>query len=428
MSTYFTLPPVTELGPDLGCAIAQAATSHSATVTVATGFILMRGQRYRRLTECHHRTAALSMARRHQARLGEAVAMVDGRVVYQELFANAGARGAVSGVVKRIDPLTPEGFDRIVDRVARQLRRATVQNEAEAVARAIDRLDVDWRNLSEEGRSAVVRAANRALADLPEVVLPAINEVFELESERVIRGTRGSLRTRFDLPIGSDLTRVDERIAVFVAESQINFIRDEYGRRLDDLGALARDIVSTGAEEGLGRDAISQNLQRALRSQIRGRNAFYWDVVAGAFVNRARSFAEVSAFDESGVAFYQISAVLDEVTSDICRFLDGRVLSVSRAMELFRDGEALRDPEQIRAEQPWLAIRRDDEGRRAIVIPKPDGDIPAATVTDSAELAGRKDDRGTFANEISSRALMDAGVGPPPYHGLCRTVLLPVLP
>ncbi len=95
MSTYFTLPPVTELGPDLGRAIAQAATSHSATVTVATGFILVRGQRYRRLTECRHRTAALSMARRHQARLGEAVAMVDGRVVCTKSFLPTRARAGL---------------------------------------------------------------------------------------------------------------------------------------------------------------------------------------------------------------------------------------------------------------------------------------------------------------------------------------------
>ncbi len=424
MSTYFTVPPLRELGPDFAHAAALMTASHRASLGVATGYILVRGGRYRRLMDRCDRVLALAIARQSGARLGEAVATVDGRVMYRELD---DLQGTLSPVWKRIDPLTPDGFDRIVDRVARALRSATLETEAEAVRRAIDRLDVDWPNLSPEGRAAVVQAANRALVDLPQTVLPAINDVFEVESERVIRATRASLRTRFEFPIGTDLTRVDERIAVFVAESQINFIRDEYGRRLENLSAVARDVVADGAQQGLGRDAVAQNLGEALRGRIKGRNAFYWDVVAAAFVNRARSFAEVSAFDESGVVQYQISAVLDEVTTDICRFLHGRILSVGHAMALMRDGELLREPEDIKAAQPWLAVKRDRRGNRVIVIPKPEGDILAATVTESAEHAGRKDARGTFSNEISSVGLMDAGVGPPPFHGLCRTTLLPVL-
>lgn len=415
---FFAVGPVRELGDDLGRAVQQLGGDVHQRRHRAHGFVVVSGRGYGRLPLEIRREEALARVRGSRMRLGEAVAFVGEQVVYREVHPE-------QHVEKVIDPRSPGGFLRIVNQIARALRGATVDAEADAVRRAIDRLDVDWPNLSAEARGEVVRAANLALADLPAIVLPKVDEVLGVEANRVVLGTRSGVRRTFGLNIGADLSRTDERIARHVRESQSHFIRDELGRRREDLSGRAREIASEGIKQGLGRDAISEQLQNAYRSTTAGRNAFYWDVVASAFVNRARSLAEVSSYDEARISHYIISAVIDEVTTDVCRYLDGKRLSVGGAMDQFRRVERLSDPERIKLEQPWLGVRQDSQGQRAIFVPTVDGPVRVAVVERSAELEGLKDERGSFRAGLESSRLEEVNVGPPPYHGLCRTTTLP---
>jgi SPP1 gp7 family putative phage head morphogenesis protein len=324
-----------------------------------------------------------------------------------------------------IDPRSPEGFLRIVDQVAGELRRASQGAEAEAVRRAIAQLDVNWPGLTEDQRLRIVRAANQAIASVPPQIQFRVNRILGREASQVVRGTRRSLKERFDLPIAADLTRTDVRIARFVAGSQLNFIRDEYGRRQEDFSEKARQVVSQGIAQGLGRDDISRALGAAFRDTAMNRSAFYWDVVASAFVGRARSAAEIVSYAEAGIAYYIIEAVLDEVTTDICRYLHGKRFSVSVAMGQLERAERLRNPEDIKQAQPWLRVRQDRRGNRAIFVPTAQGDLRVAVVADSAERKGLKDARGTFRAGLSASRLETVQVGPPPYHGLCRTSTIP---
>jgi len=415
----FSVGPVRELGEDLGRAVQQLGGDPRQRAHVARGFVVTSGHSYGRLPAGLARDEVIARVRGSPMRLGEAVALIGDQVIYREV------PHAREPVEKVIDPRSPDGFVRIVNQIGRALRGATRDDESDAVRRAIERLDVDWPNLSGEARGEVVHAANLALADLPAIVLPKVDEVLGVEADRVVLGTRTGVRRTFGLKIGADLSRTDKRIARVVRESQTNFIRDELGRRRSDLSARARRIASEGIEQGLGRAEISERLRDAYRSTTAGRNAFYWDVVASAFVNRARSLAEVSAYDEAGISHYIISAVLDEVTTDICRFLDGKRMSVGAAMNQFRRVARLRDPERIKLEEPWLRVKQDRRGNRALFVPTDDGEVRVAVVERSAQLEGIKDDRGEFRAGFGSSRLEEVNVGPPPYHGLCRTTTLP---
>lgn len=418
---YFTVGPVRELGENLGRAVQQLGGDPHARPGPARGFVLVAGRRYCRLPAGMDRAAAQAHARGAHVRLGEAVALVGEQVLYRDVTP---ARAPVG---KAIDPRSPSGFLRIVDRIARALRSASEGAEAEAVRRALGRLDVDWPRLSEDGRARIVQAANQALAGVPAALLPQVQEVLGVEARRVVLGTRTAVKRDFGLRIAADLTRTDDRIARFVAESQTNFIRDEYGRRQGMFSERARRIVSDGIAQGLGRDEISQQLRDTFQHTAAARGAFYWDVVAAAFVGRARSLAEVASYEEAGVAYYLITAVLDEVTTDICRYLDGKRFSVAGAMDQFRRIERLRDPEQIKLAQPWLRVRQDGQGNRALFVPTENGAMRVAIVEDSAEQRGLKDERGTFRAGLDAARLETVNVGPPPYHGLCRSSTLPAL-
>jgi SPP1 gp7 family putative phage head morphogenesis protein len=309
-----------------------------------------------------------------------------------------------------------------VRRIARALVGVARPAEADALERAIDRLDVDWPALGESARAEIIRSAGEALGSVEKTVLPAVDRVLGEAATKLVTSTRSAARDRFELPIGRDLSRTDERVAKFVRESQGNFIRDEYSRRRENFSAQARDIVAAGVKEGLGRDDIAERLSTELGAAGLSRADSYWNVVAMSFSNRARSYTQLGAFEEARIRTFRFEAVMDQATSRVCRFMHGRIFSVERAMKRFRHVERLRDPERIQDLQPWLRLGTDGggaqtlfferEGRRHMVaeVHEPDGDD------------GGEDVR--FSPRMTDADLEAAGVTVPPLHGLCRSTLI----
>ena len=326
-------------------------------------------------------------------------------------------------VDKALDPLDRNDFMAIVRRLSRALAGVARPAEDAALRRAIERLDVDWPNLTPQARDQVVRAARQSLRTVEDQVLPQVEQLFEAEAERVVGRTRRSSVRRFGLRIGADLSRTDERIAKFVRESQGNFVRDEYGRRREEFSRRARDIVAAGVGRGLGRDDIVGEL-----SEVMGREAFdrrrdYWEVVSTVFTNRARTFTQMNAYDEAGIERYRWEAVLDELSCDRCRFMHGRTFMVAGALDRFREVERLRDPEGIRDAQPFIQVGADEDGRRVLFYERGGRRRAVAQVDDSAE--GERDAIGRYARALGSEQIEAAGLGQPPAHGRCRCLTLP---
>jgi SPP1 gp7 family putative phage head morphogenesis protein len=323
-------------------------------------------------------------------------------------------------IEKALDPLDAADFVAIVRRLSRALRGVAQPAEDAALRRALERLDVDWPNLTPEARDQVVRAARQALGAVEAQVLPQVEQIFEAEADGIVRGTRRATVRRFGLRIGADLSRTDERIAKFVRESQGNFVRDEYGRRRDDFTARAKEIVASGVERGLGRDDIAAELSESMSREAFNRSRDYWDVVANVFAGRARTFTQVNAYDEAGVERYRWEAVLDEVSCDRCRFLHGRTFTVAGAVRRFRDVERLRDPEDIRDVQPFVQVGADEDGNQVLFYERGGRRRAVAAITESAE--GERDEVGRFSRALSTAQLDAAGLGQPPAHGRCRCV------
>jgi SPP1 gp7 family putative phage head morphogenesis protein len=341
----------------------------------------------------------------------------------------AGAEAAeeiLSGVFrieKALDPLAPDGFMAIVRRLGRALRGVARPAEDGALRRAIERLDVDWPNLPPQARDQVVRAARQALQGVEAQVLPAVDHVFEVEGERVVGKTRRSTVRRLGLRIDADLSTTDERIARFVRESQGNFVRDEYGRRREAFTQRAKEIVASGMERGLGREDIVGELAKTMGEQAFDRSRDYWEVVSMVFTNRARTATQLSTFEEAGIETYRFEAVLDEVTSEVCRFMHGKVFTVSKATDRFRQVERARDPERIRDIQPFMQVGADREGNEVLFYERGARRRAVAQVDEPG--VGEADRIGEYSRPLSNEQLEAAGVTVPPIHGRCRSTILP---
>lgn len=322
-------------------------------------------------------------------------------------------------LVKRLDLSTPAGFDRAVAALAAELRGHAARAEADAVRAAIGVLDVDWRRTTASERrrliSTALVAAGRNTALVPTQIRASLADA----ARRVVTDTRSHAREQ-GLAIAADFNAVDRRVIAHVVRSQGNFVRNEYGRRLDAFGQRARDVVAAGLERGLGRADIAAELQQAARSAVIERAPFYWEVVAGSFIGRGRSNAQTSAYAEAGIERYQIVAVLDERTTACCRFMNGKVFAVRAALDQIAALEELADPESIKAAAPWV---RERGGR--LYVDHSTGRISLADVLRSG--VGQREDTGEFQAHVDASRLAGLGLSAPPFHALCRSTSVPLL-
>ena len=329
-------------------------------------------------------------------------------------------------VRKAMDLSTPRGFDRAVASLATRLRRATADSDGDAVRAAIEVLDVDWKATTATQRRNLVAQALEAAGRRTAGIVEAISAPLGEAADEVVGATRDHARSAHRLGIAADFNAVDQRITKHLVSSQANFVRDEYGRRLDDLGAEARRVVAEGLEAGLGRQEIAADLARTAENALVTRPAFYWEVVGGAFVSNGRSLAQMSAYAEAGIQRYLIEAVLDEHTTEICRYLHGKEFEVGAALQRFDRMERMDRPEDIKAEAPWVREALDpDTGTKFLYVERDGARTRIAEVARSA--VGTSDDPGEFRRGRDSAELMDMGVSFPPYHGLCRSTTVPVI-
>jgi SPP1 gp7 family putative phage head morphogenesis protein len=332
--------------------------------------------------------------------------------------------GIADPVTKAIDLRTKAGFDRAVSVLAAKLGKQSGPADAAAVRAAIAELDIDWRNSTKEQRSKAINDARVAAGKATAIIPTRIGESFGDRAKEIVGQTKKDVRAEHKLNVSLDMNALDKRIVQHLTRTQGNFVRDEYGRRVDDFGATAKAIVASSLEQGLGRDDIAEKLSEAAQSVLVNRAKSYWTTIAGAFVANARSYAQMSSYAEAGIRRYQILAVLDEVTTEQCRFLDGKEFSVGTALDRFDRIDKASDPEQIKSIAPWIRVGTNEDGARILYTGKGESRTQVAEITRSG--VGAKDDRGEYRGALGEKALDELGVGFPPYHGHCRTTTVPV--
>jgi len=324
-------------------------------------------------------------------------------------------------VSKAMNLGSARGFDRAVARLAAQLRTRASQADDAAVRAAVSVLDVDWGSTTADQRRTLIAQALEAAGGRTAAVPGAVQATFGDAADEVVRAARSAARQGQRFAISADFNALDHRIVDYLATSQSAFIRDEYGRRAEVFSVQARRIVSDGLEAGLGRQDIARDLARAAASTIAGRGQPYWEVVAGSFIAQGRSFGQLSSLAEAGIDRYVFEAVLDEHTTETCRFLHGKTFSVSRGLQLFERVESA--PDRMKDILPWVRESVDaDTGRKSLYVEQAGQRTVIAEVARSA--VGTRDDRGEFTRGLGERELSDLGVAFPPLHGLCRSSLV----
>ncbi len=247
---------------------------------------------------------------------------------------------------------SPSDFDVATVRMATDLHRKAISIEMRALVALLPALNIDWTTTTPPQQHNIVSRAIRDAASELNSVGNSVTHTMDTSATNVFRAAKNDLRRIQRLKAPPTFTALDARMLRFLRQSETLFVRDQYGRRMAALGTRIRQLVAEGLELGLGRDDIRTGLAQAATNMLTHTEG-YWQVVAGAFIGRGRSYAQMSCYYEAGIKHYRVVAVMDERTSAVCRRMHGKRLSVQTGVETFLRAETAKDPSVIMALNPW---------------------------------------------------------------------------
>ena len=329
-------------------------------------------------------------------------------------------------VAKALNPRNARDLRVLAGQLAGQLRPVDQAMARAALEQALQRLDVNWPALSGAEGDRVWAAARQALdphhGSLAEGIraqMPTYVQRISVALEGLAEATRKALHATYLPRLGTTLEQRDVRAVQRVAAQQGWWVRDRLGQRSDLLTRQGREVVRRGLADGLGRDEIGQRLRAALPDMWDKQGANYARLNAGMAMARARSYSELTSYEDAGIEMFEIVAVIDEATTDICRSLDGQFISVGKARGHADAQMAIAQPEDIGQVAPLCRSVHRDGGQ---YIETANGDTIAQVLRSGY---GNVDDRGANAYHRIGDQIADAGVGMPPYHMQCRTTTVP---
>lgn len=325
--------------------------------------------------------------------------------------------------------LRKQGEDDVLDRgeftrrfteLATALRITFRRDEARALDRIAEVLDVDWPTLNEVQRAKVLRDAADVLRGLPVGLRGRTLDRVQAAAIRMERRARVAARREFGLNVPARPPRA--RIEAATAQSRLtpDFIEGEFERRANKFEEVA--LLGVLAGINLGQTPAQINTRLAGLTDAFVRRPDYFGGVAASVLNRARTDALLGAFAEVGVATYEVRSARDDRVCPKCWLMDGQRFSVESGTAIMGAAGKARSPRAMLRANPFLRQGRTPTGQQIVYIPGPGGDRQiVAFVAESA--AG---ERPRFRAAWDADRLTKAGIGPPPYHPICRCGVIPV--
>lgn len=318
--------------------------------------------------------------------------------------------------------LTPKGFDKWVARYSRRVFSKARPSDKAAIRRMLQQWrGAKWASLTQTQASQLIDRGVRKLA-LTGAQQVDISTTIALSMKEAIRQTMKNSQSLHGIQAVWDAA--DERVVRQVRNSQSHFIRDAYGRRQIGMSAEARRVVSRGVRAGYDSTTIGNALSQRMAAQGLIRAESYWSTVSSIYSARSRQYGLFRGYDEAGIEQARFEAVLDERTTEQCYFMDGKILNIGQTVQRFRDVADDPDPEAVVDRQPFMQLGKDKNGKEILYYKKGGNRVVVADVKNAAR--GTKDGSGSYRQRVSDDKLADAGIGPPPLHGKCRSTTTPV--
>jgi hypothetical protein len=186
-----------------------------------------------------------------------------------------------------------------------------------------------------------------ALAPLPGAVAEPVGahltEIYQLGRELALLESGA--------PAGVSFGLVDEATLEWLKKDTHFWVLNHVDVDLGEL--IAKKAREEAFREGLSIEELGESL-RALLGEKYGQSEAYWEIVSSSAVNRARNFARVRGYAAAEIDTLTIATMGDDDVCDVCRPMEGRIVSVAkvnkRIDQLLNDD----DPKAVKEYFPWM--------------------------------------------------------------------------
>lgn len=182
-------------------------------------------------------------------------------------------------------------------------------------------------------------------------------------------------------------TQADLNALDILRDQTLIWVRDAYENTISaELNTALNDYF----KQGLTRLDLAGRMEELLIEKKRPKMLGYFDLLADHVATRVAEMGHVAGYEEAGIEYVEVVAVLDEKTSAICRHMHGRVIGtkvLSDQRDLLLETAQSGDFDAAKSAQPMLS------GTKAMEILSLDK-----------------------TSDITAK-----GIALPPYHFRCRT-------
>ena len=182
-------------------------------------------------------------------------------------------------------------------------------------------------------------------------------------------------------------TQADLNALDILRDQTLIWVRDSYENMIS---AELHTALNDYFKQGLTRLDLADRLEELLIAKKRPKMLGYFDLLADHVGTRVAEMGHVAGYEEAGIEYVEVVAVLDDKTSAICRHMHGRVLetkTLSNQRDLLLDAAKSGDFNAAKSAQPMLS------GNKAKEI---------LSLDKTSDITGK-------------------GIALPPYHFRCRT-------
>lgn len=321
-----------------------------------------------------------------------------------------------------LDPNDPGDLVKLEAALALSMSGKATPAQARALARIRALMEIP------PGDTAAISAFEAALREeilgMAAPTAEALEGVVGTSAEGIYARTRAALRGRVGFgALRTGFQAVDHAAVRALETNHTFFVRNGFGHLSSSLSERARRIVGNGLKDGLGREEIAAILQNKITGTLQRKG--YLETLASLFVNRTRTTAQLNAYQQVGIERFVFLAILDRVTTEICRFLHLKTFSTAKAQARMNTALHLPEPADVENVLPFLREGKNSDGEPVISVLTPSGRQRIVAQVQEAAF-GKVNQVGKYDQKVTDRTLEDLGVGPPPSHFRCRSTTAPV--
>jgi hypothetical protein len=195
-----------------------------------------------------------------------------------------------------------------------------------AVERTVATSKVNWASPSQKQLEAFAKRLATALGVASAAAWKAVQSSVNGAAQGMARAARKAFVDEHKLGgLATSVNLEDKRAIARSVATQAHYIRDYATNQLaPSLSAQARTIMQQGIARGAGSVEIGRDLHEALSTAASGQTASYFRMTASAVNARAREYSSLTTMRDAGIEQWEWSSVLDEDTTESCRWLDGQ--------------------------------------------------------------------------------------------------------